>query len=161
MRKECLSGLCLLVMILLFTGCVKDEPVDEWSLAAGDALPEFSIVSLEGWVIDQNSFAGKRGVVVFFSTTCGDCIREMPLLEAEYKKCAGSEEVEIICISRDDDVEAVREFVEEYNITMPTAVDDGRRVYSKFAKSGVPRVFVVENGIIVESYLEKIPSTIF
>lgn len=157
-------GLLTFVLVLLLGGCVNDEPDEVWSLGPGDALPEFSITDLEGNKIDNHTFYNRRGIIVFFSTTCSDCRREMPVLEAAYRQYLADHnrnDLEVICISREYNISAVREFIKEYDITMPVAVDKGKKVYSKFASIGVPRVYIVDNGIIIDSYLEVIPSTIF
>lgn len=163
--KRAFAKIILSALIaFLLPGCVTEEPTRTWSLGKGDSLPAFSITDLNGNVIDSSSFSKKRGVIIFFSVTCSDCLRELPRLEEAYREYLSSEggkNLEVICISRDSDISEVRNFILEHDITMPVAVDKGREVYELFASSGVPRVYIVENGIIIDSYLEEIPITVF
>lgn len=153
-----------LLCVFSLTGCINDEPEPYWSLGPGDQLPEFTIHVLDGNLISTDSFNGSKGVIIFFSIYCQDCIREMPVLENAYREfmaTVSDEDTKILCICRDEDKEAILGFINDYDITMPVAVDSGRSVYSMFASAGVPRAYVINEGIITESYLENIPDNIF
>lgn len=149
-----LKTLHYLILSLLFVGataCVnEDEP--EWSLKPGDELPEFNVVTLDGDVISKESFVGKQGYIIFFSTTCGDCRRELPHFEEEYRRLMSTEgaEVEFICISRAEGADEVRAYWEENGLTMPVAAVADRSVYDLFASIGIPRLYTTEGTRITE-----------
>ncbi len=153
-----------LLLFMSLIGCVKDEPSEYWSLKPGDALPEFSVTTLEfgaeeeGVVISNSSFYGREGTIIFFSTKCGDCRRELPILEENYREMlsnsSGGESPLVICISRDDNKEAVEAFWKEYDLTMPVALDEGGKIYHKFASAVVPRIYVIEGDRIIASFLK-------
>lgn len=145
-----------LLIVAILSGCVRDEEPEVWSLGKGDTLPVFSVRTLEGGVVENSSFAESKGVIIFFTTTCGDCRRELPRLEEWYR--TQDEDFLLICISRGDDADAVSAFWKENGLTMPVAADPSGKVYALFATRGVPRLFLVENGIIAASYVENFPA---
>lgn len=146
------------------SGCINDKDESRRELKAGDEIPTFSVTTLDGVVVNSESFRGKRGAIVFFTTICGDCRRELPLLEKAYrelKRDAGGDDFELICISRSESAESVERFWQENDLTMPVAAEDNRVVYEKFASSGVPRLFLIENCIITASHVEAFPASPF
>jgi cytochrome oxidase Cu insertion factor (SCO1/SenC/PrrC family) len=55
-------------------------PMMESGPAKGSATPEFSIESITGETVTQESLAGSPAVVAFFSTTCSACKPALPKL---------------------------------------------------------------------------------
>lgn len=142
------------------TSCIAEEEPAEWSLAPGDRLPTFSVTTLDGTDISQASFEGKEGYIVFFTTTCGDCRRELPIMEEHYRQLTatpeGREHVEFICISRGDDAATVRDYWEANGLTMPVAAPGDKGVYYLFASVGVPRLYVTRGEVIEGVYVERL-----
>ncbi len=153
-----------LICILSLSGCVNDEPKSYWSLGPGDVLPDFRIADFNGKVYDDANFSGRKGIIIFFSTYCQDCRAAMPEIEESYRKYLEidrDKDIQILCIAREGSIEEVKTFIREFDITMPVALDKDRQVYSKFASSGVPRVYLINDKSITASYSEDIPSDIF
>ena len=73
---------CALVLCMVMLGsCVRDdEPkgVKEY-VKVGDRLPRFSVKLLDGTEVNNATWEGKALVLVFFSTKCSDCQRELLL----------------------------------------------------------------------------------
>lgn len=156
----CGIGILLFMMLLLTAGGCVEEPSFYWSLESGDKVPEFETVTLTGVRLNNKSFSNQKGYIIFFSTYCGDCRRELPMIENSYRdyfKSNEKENIEVICISRENNREEVMRFVEEFDLTMPVAVANGELIYQKFASGGVPRVYAIEAGVITAVYLEEIP----
>ena len=142
----------LVVALLLFglTSCVIEEPEEFWSLQTGDRLPEFSIEMSKGEIITTQSLAGKKSVIIFFTTTCGDCQRELPGFQRWYEDIqASGEDINFICISREEGPEAVASYWEEKGFTMPYSAQNDRKIYNLFATSGVPRVYEADAALII------------
>lgn len=157
-----LPALLILLSGVLFTGCINDNP-EVWSLNVGDRLPAFSVVTSTGEIVSDSSFSDSKGAIIFFSTVCGDCKRELPLIDRQYRRLRSLPEMEhflLICISRGEDSGTVMKFWEDYGLEMPVAVADAG-VYYLFASSGVPRMYVVGSGLIRDVFLEKFPSDPF
>ncbi|MBD5341056.1 MAG: TlpA family protein disulfide reductase [Bacteroides sp.] len=140
----------LLLVVMGLTACVTEEDEPVWSLQVGEHLPEFSIVMNDGRTVTTQSLAGKRSVIVFFTTTCSDCRRELPRYQEWYNQIISSgDDVNFICISREEGADAVSTYWKEHDFTMPYSPQSDRAVYNLFASSGVPRVYEANAELII------------
>lgn len=155
--KQILSNMMWLLLIVATTSCIMEDQPSEWSLQPGESLPEFSVTTLSGVKVSRSDFEGEEGYIIFFTTSCGDCQRELPRMEEFYRRMEGEEGVEFICISRGEGEDKVRDYWEKEGFTMPVAAVEDRSVYEKFASSGVPRLYVSDDCIITAVYSERLP----
>lgn len=141
-----------LALLLELAGCVAEREEPEWFLQAGDALPKFEVVTLEGEKVTSSDSYKAEMVIVFFNTTCPDCRRELPEIQKQYEENQSRPESErdlYICISREEGAADVAKYWEENHLTIPVSAQPDRRVYSLFASIGIPRVFHARNGLII------------
>lgn len=152
--------LCLIGL----SSCVVENtspPVE--LIKVGNVVPVFSVLDSDGATVDFTAanFTGKKTLIVFFFTTCWDCQRELPKVQAAWKALAG-EGLQLITISREQDVETVREYWNNTDdgkevFDMPWYVDSDRSAYSKFATSTVPRLYLVDkSGVVIWKAVEDL-----
>ena len=144
----------LAVMLISLAGCIAEKDEPEWALGAGDALPRFSVTTIDGVEVSSADSYAAEMVIVFFNTTCQDCRRELPLLQQEYEDDAVLPEGErkrYICISREESVADVERYWAENHLTLPVSAQTDRNIYSRFASSGIPRIFCARDGVITLS----------
>ena len=100
-----IRSIILFAFILLgMASCVVGE--DEYASASdfgnvveiGDSLPRFSVTLSNGSTLSNESLKGRVAVLTFFNTACGDCRRELPLIQEAYSVYA--DRVSFACISR-------------------------------------------------------------
>lgn len=139
----------LLLAALAAPACVKDGrgvPV-----GPGECIPPFSTMTLEGRTVTDRDLLGKPSVVIFFSTTCPDCHRQLP--EAEAVHIAAGEDANVLAIAREEDRETVSAFWTRNGFTMPCAAPGDRRIYDLFdrgSRSGVPLVYLTDGkGVVI------------
>ncbi|MCK8479791.1 TlpA family protein disulfide reductase [Psychroserpens algicola] len=77
----------------------------------GDIFPKYSLKTLEGKMIDNNSFKGKYILIDFWATWCIPCVKKRPVLEEINKKFG--DKIEIISISLDSEISTVQNFRKE------------------------------------------------
>ena len=86
-----IRSIILFAFILLgMASCVVGE--DEYASASdfgnvveiGDSLPRFSVTLSNGSTLSNESLKGRVAVLTFFNTACGDCRRELPLIQEAY-----------------------------------------------------------------------------
>lgn len=122
----------------------------------GTAMPAFSTKDLDGNIVNNSIFEGKKLTVVnVWGTFCSPCIREMPELAAWAKEMP--EDVQliglVIDIAGEEDLERIalaKEIVEkaEISFTNLTASDDLNGILRNIV--GVPTTFFVNgDGYIV------------
>ena len=168
--KNTLLLLLLTAACALASGCTNTESGYEQydRLSVGDAIPSFDLGGLEDGepvAISSADFAGRQGLIVFFSYSCGDCHREMPKIEQVWNMLGGDPDVRIAVVSRDGSAEDVADYWastdDRYGktpFTMPYYFDPGRELYGAFAEQGVPRIYVIDrSGVIREIFRERLP----
>lgn len=151
-KKTICRHVFLCIMLLLIAGCVTDKDEPEWYLRAGDKLPEFEVVTLDGDKVSSADSYERTLVIVFFNTTCPDCQRELPILQEQYEenmKLPEGEQMQYICISREEGPEDVEKYWTENHLSLPVSAQTDRKIYSMFASIGIPRVFYAKDGLII------------
>lgn len=112
-------------------------------LEADDARREqidFTLTDITGKTWTLKNLRGKVVMVNFWATWCPPCRKEMPDLDALYKRFK-SQGLVILSIS-DEDAGKVGPFVKQMKITYPVLLDPGRKVNDLFQIYGIPKTFV-------------------
>ena len=151
----------ILLLCSLLGGCSSihedsDEVVER--VKVGDRVPSFTVDVVDNGVHTTFSTAHLSGetVIVFFSTLCGDCKRELPELNDYYLRHKDDAGFQMIAISRAEGEEMVAPFWEEYDLQIPYSAQTDRHIYDLFASSIVPRVyFVSAQGIVTRVLIEN------
>lgn len=147
--KKILYAIVAAIMLPL-GGCVLDDDVRPRSLGAGDRLPEFTVVMSTGDTITTASLAGHTSVITFFSTACEDCRRELPRLQQAMEQYP---HVKFICIARQESDKTIDAFWRSHGLTLPYSPQPDRAIYSLFAESIIPRIYVSGPDLVIrETY---------
>jgi peroxiredoxin len=151
MKKTIKTLHLLLCTALLLASCVKEEQGTR--LQPGDRLPEFKTYTLTGRNVSSADLAGKPSVIILFSTTCPDCHRQLPEVEAAYAKAG--RDATFLAIARDEPAETVEAFWKKSGYSMPAAAPGNRTIYDLFdrgSKTGVPQVYISDGqGVIIRT----------
>lgn len=103
---------------------------------------DFKLTDLEGKTWDLKDQKGKVVLVNFWATWCSPCRKEMPDLDALYKRFKNRGLI-ILAIS-DEDIGKVRPFIAEHKVSYPILLDPGRKVNELFEIEGIPKTFVYD-----------------
>ena len=137
----------LIVSMLLFSGCIK-EKMEGADLKVGDILPDFEVVMSDGTVVSDDILKETISVVVFFHTSCPDCQQVLPQMQKIYSEYL-SAGISFAFISREETAASIDTFWKSNALEMPYSAQNDRSVYQKFAKEGIPRVYINEKGGII------------
>lgn len=149
-----LLGLCIISiagMSMCLTGCVKEDESDPDVVTVCSPVPELEVTTLDGDTFSTLPPLHGEMLIIFFNTECQDCRKELPLIQKYYESTLllpSDERPQLICISREEDAASVSKYWAEHDFTMPAAAAPGRYPYSLFANSGIPRVYLIKDGII-------------
>lgn len=103
----------------------------------------FSLESLsDGGIIELEDFKDKPVVINFWSSWCGPCKEEMPLLERMWNKYK-DKDVVFIGIDVMDDKTRASEFIDEVGVTYINLHDPSGEILSKYGVTGLPATFFV------------------
>lgn len=112
-------------------------------LAADDAVrqeSDFTLTDLKGKTWTRTALIGKVVVVNFWATWCPPCRKEMPDLDALYKKFRGQGLV-VLAIS-DEKEPKVRAFLKTKPVSYPVMLDKGRQVNDLYRVEGIPKTYI-------------------
>jgi thiol-disulfide isomerase/thioredoxin len=98
------------------------EPSTATQSLIGTALPQFSMLGLDGVREDVSQWQGKVRVINFWATWCPPCKREIPAMVA-LQESYGRQGLQIVGIALDNS-EAVSEYVKESGINYPILLGD-------------------------------------
>ena len=125
-----------------------DEVTDADSLVVGDQLPEFEVTMNDGSVVRTADLKGQPSVVVLFSVDCPDCRHELPEVQKLWDRSRKGEltgngkPLPIVLIARKNTVEDIEPFWKFSEFTLPYSPQPDRKVYSRFAPSRIPRIYI-------------------
>lgn len=112
--------------------------------------PDFSLTGLDGRKYKLSDLRGKVVFVNIWATWCPPCRQEIPSMVKFYNKMK-YEGVEILAVSEDNDVEAVRNFIAKNNIPFPIMLDQNKQVYRLYKATGVPETHLITKEGMVEA----------
>lgn len=147
-----ISATLLVLLSLLFSSCVKDKDQDgeiENYIEIGDKLPDFTVKNDVEEELNTEQLKGHVTLLVFFMTTCPDCERELPKIEGIWEQLHENTDFKLVTISRAETASAVNKYWEKNAFKMPFYLDPTREVFSLFANSTIPRIYLVNRENIV------------
>jgi len=121
------------------------------ALIAGRRAPRFTLPTVQGKQVSLGE-ALERGpvVLVFFKVSCPVCQYGFPFFERLYQANKGSD-VTVLGVSQDD-VRDTKEFMREYGVTFPVALDIPKKyeVSNAYGLTNVPTLFYIEPDCKIE-----------
>lgn len=143
-RRLLLISLC---MLSILTACIKEKQIGA-DLKIGDILPDFEVVMNDGSVVTDEILEEKVSVVMFFHTTCPDCQQALPRMQQIYDRYA-SKGVLFALVSREQGKDEIEAYFDATGLEMPYSAQNDRKVYEKFAKTRIPRIYICGKGGII------------
>ena len=142
-------------LLAVLSSCISDDSDKDSqgvNLVVGDSLPTFQVTMNDGSTIRTSDLLGGVSVVVLFSVDCGDCRMELPEVQRLWNQQLG---VPIVLIARENTEEVIRSFWQQAQLTMSYSPQSDRKVYSLFASSRIPRIYISDaQGVIRFSHAD-------
>ncbi len=144
-------GSILAVVSFLYTHGVSADwedalPAADVGVRVGQALPEFSLPSLDGQEVAVRP-SGKITVINFWTTWCPPCQEEMPELDAFAQ--GNQEKVNFYAVNLQESQEKVKTFMDGNGYTMPVLLDEEGDMGKKFQIRTIPTTLIVnKHGVI-------------
>ena len=116
----------------------------------GKQIPDFTFTTLDGSTISRSDIKGEATILCVWATWCGDCIREIPELNALVEKYKGNDKVNFIAFS-DEDEATVQKSLTRFPFNFQHVVN--AKEYTDGIKTGItkhfPQVLVVDKDLKV------------
>lgn len=146
-------------------------------LKQGQQAADFTAERYAGGNISLSECRGKVVLLNFWGSWCGPCLRELApaMLPARLKQFAGNDKFIYLPVAYKDSRESLDKFfatekgkTDYAYLGAVTALDTDKEIFARYAKQGVPRLFVIgADGKIllgtlgfVEKELDQIETTI-
>lgn len=121
-------------------GCIIENPGDDEHLPKGAPMPSFSVAGPAG-TVTAGDLAGMRTLVVMFRTTCPDCQRELPKVEAAFEALGSREDIRFVAVSKESE-NTVAEYWTKRGYTVPWYLDGNGAAFSAFDAHYVPTLYL-------------------
>lgn len=138
------------VFIFFLSACIKEDTEPSFSkIETGSKLPYFTLTDSVGNQLSSDKFRGNIVLIIFFSTTCKDCQRDLPVIESVWKNLRTEDRFLLLPIARKQTAEEVKSYWEVQCFSMPYYLDSSGEIYSLFATKTIPRFYLAnQEGIV-------------
>ncbi len=158
-RHQKKSPLALVVMLVLVvilaiflllwnpaTVKAQDRPTPEQATLVkdGQKAPNFEVQMFDGSTIKLSDLKGKVVLLNFWATWCPPCRAELARVEKDIIEKFKGQDFVFIPVSRGEKKETVAAFREKMGYTFPMGLDTDSRVYGEYAKTYIPRNFLID-----------------
>ena len=134
-------------MLILFAVSFGNDPNARPSALVGTTAHTFELVDLDGNTVKMSDLAGKAVVLNFWSTWCGPCKYEHPLLQQAASVAPA--DVVFLGVIYSDDPQKVRRYLKSAGSAYPNLIDPDNRVAIDYGVTGVPESFFIDKtGVI-------------
>ncbi|ERM15838.1 TlpA family protein disulfide reductase [Brevibacillus laterosporus] len=138
------------------------EPKANPTIAQGAKAPAFELPSMDG---TRYKFSGQRQkplVLNFWASWCGPCRMEAADLQKLYEKNKGNVDFYAINLTKTDDLDSVKGFVDTYKLTMPILFDQDETVAKQYQILAIPTTFIIDpNGVVTYKVMGSIQPGVF
>ncbi len=154
----------ILAIFLIFrsgsiVGRTQDGPVlPDNAARSGKEAPDFSLNDVTGKSVALSDFQGKRVLLNVWASWCPPCRAEMPDLEALHQKY---DDLVVLAVNSGDDTAAVKEFVENFELSFPILIDENQQVSKLYKVRGLPTSFFIDSqGTLRKTHMGQLDASL-
>ena len=140
----------LLIMTFAAAGCASESESTENESTSSNMAPDFTLNSLSGESITLSDYFGSPIMLLFWTTWCGPCRAEMPLIQEIYEDGEWADKgLALLAVNGGESAAKVEQYVNELGLTFTILLDGSNEVFGSYGIRAIPTtVFIDKNGII-------------
>lgn len=144
----------LLILALLLTATFAWSQGED-IVKVGDAMPAFTIVHDDGTKIESTELKGKVVLINFFATWCPPCQTELAKIKDSFwPTIKDNKDFVMLVIGREHNDAELKTYNEKKGFEFPLYPDKDRKIYGTFAKSLIPRTYLIDkSGKVVKAHV--------
>lgn len=132
-----------------FSAPVRKAPCGKWLESSGKVAPPFALNGFDGKPYALSYFRGRPVILAFWASWCLPCKMEMVELNYLFSS-TGSSKLVVVGIGSHDDLESLKRFAREHNLSFPLLYDAAGDISSTYGVSGLPHTVIVgEDGTLM------------
>ena len=151
MRRILEGALALVLLLGLSTGVLAAKDEQAWNIREQGIerpAPDFTLPDLDGVPVTLTDLRGKVVLVVFTTTWCPYCKKELPYLKELYDK-RRTDGLEILAIYIQESPQKVASFAARYGLPYRVLLDTTGQVARAYGVRGVPtRMLIDKDGVV-------------
>jgi len=116
--------------------------------------PDFTLPDLDGKEVRLSDHRGKKVLINFWTTWCGYCKEEMPLIQRLHQqgKDKNWQVLTINITSSEQSTQRVKSYIDSNGFTFPALLDQKGSVTALYGVKGIPASFILnESGEVVRT----------
>ena len=106
------------------------------------AVPDLSLVDLDGETHRLSDYRGQVVIVNFWATWCPPCRKEMPSMQRAWEQVK-DENIVMLAVNVGEDEETVFAFLGQAPVEFPLLLDQDSKVTTSWPVKGLPTTYVV------------------
>lgn len=112
-----------------------------WDSTAGRPAPDFVLAQAYGGTVNLSSYRGRSVLLVFWTTSCSICRRELPMLD-RLRTDFGARGVEVLAVNIRD-LDGAREFMASEHLRLTNLIDTDGAAAERYKVQGVPKLVLI------------------
>lgn len=128
-------------LVILWLGLQRAK---EGPITVGSDVPEITVTTFDGQVINSSDYAGKVIVLNFWASWCDPCAEEAAALETAWQNYKPGGEVLFLGVGYSDIEPEALLYLQRYQVTYPNGADRGTRISQMFRIRGVPETYIID-----------------
>ena len=163
MKKNILGfGILTVLVLLLVMNILKTEKASEIVLPStthtaneieaaetevsseSKYAQDFTLTTLQGEQVSLSDYKGKIVILNFWTSWCGPCKEEMPHMQSFSEKHPDIQMLAVNLTSMDLGLDAVKQFVEDYELTFPILLDEADIVGKAYNILTIPTSYIID-----------------
>jgi thiol-disulfide isomerase/thioredoxin len=144
-RNTILSAIVFIIIAATAESAFADAP------AVGKPAPDFT-VTMAGPLGRRQKLSGYRGKPValhFWTTWCGPCVRELPLI-AELTS-SKSDDITVIAVNCQEPENVAAAFLSRQKLRLNLALDTDGAISARYHINAIPQTFMIDRDGVIRS----------
>ncbi|QDX94523.1 TlpA family protein disulfide reductase [Brevibacillus laterosporus] len=132
------------------------------TIVMGAKAPAFELPGMDGTTYKFSGPRQKPLILNFWASWCGPCKMEATDLQKIYEKNKDNADFYAVNLTKSDDLDSVKAFVDTYKLTMPILYDQNETAAKLYQILAIPTTFIIDqNGVVTYKVMGPIQPGMF